>query len=298
MSVRPGPWLTALLLLIGTTPAGTAADPPKGDKPATDTLSPAALGLLKDLHGRDPKKRVIAAQDLGKLGESAPYEVPHALTAALLDKSDAVKAAALDSLQKVRPALYKPVSVIVLNRSRDVKKDQADVRRAVLQVGDLGEDGGPAEPLLAWLLTQSFAAKEPNLAQHQTTVCQAVMHTLRKSPPRDGVTFNLMAGLVSPAADPYPPVRRDAMDTLHWLAVHYDRDPKVKDELRKKGYQLYKAALADPDPGCVVQAAGFLGEYEADAQDALPALKRLKLSTNEGVRDAANAAVQKITEAK
>jgi hypothetical protein len=276
----------------------TAEDPHKKGGSLSDTPDPATTALLKELHDRDSKKRVIAAQDLGKLGESAPYEVPHALTAALLDKSDAVKSAALDSIQKVRPALYKPVSIIVLNRSGNVKTDQADVRRAVLQIGDLGENGGPAEPLLAWLLTQSFAAKEPNLDKHQTTVCQAVMQALRNSPPRDAVTFNLMAGLVGPAADPYALVRKDAMGTLHWLSTHYERDSKVKDELRKKSYQLYKSALNDPDPGCLIRAAQFLGEYGADAHDSLPALKRLKRSTNEQIRDAADAAVQKITAAK
>ena len=287
--------LLALLALAEPSPAPAQAGRKKDV--IDEELGPEVRGLLKDLKGKDPKKRLIAAQDLGKLGEKAPFEVRQSLCLALLDRNETLMKACLDSLRRIDPGFYRPLAIVLLNRSGNARDDQADVRRAAVEIGELRERGSAAEPILVALLKQSLTGNEPGLdraVSYDETVCEAVMEALRKIHPRDMGTFNQLAYLTSPSANKYPHVRLDAMVSLRYFAANYDRDEAVKEEIRRKSYQLYKAALNDPDPACVSQAARFVGEYGPEARDALPILKKLKFSTNEGVRDAANVAIDRI----
>ena len=294
--VRPFAALLLTLLAFPDSPTALAQARRKKDAPDAG-LGPEVQALLKDLKGKDPKKRLIAAQDLGKLGEKAPFEVRQALCLALLDRNESLMKAALDSLQKIDPEFYRPLAIVLLNRSGNAREDQADVRRAVIEVGELRERGSAAEPVLVALLKQSFTAGEPLLdrpARYDETVCEAVMEALRKIQPRDLGTFSHLAHLTSPSANQYAHVRVDALISLRYFAANYDRDESVKEEIRRKSYQLFKGALNDPDPECVSQAARFVGEYGPEAKDALPILKKLKFSNNEAVRGAANAAITRI----
>jgi HEAT repeat protein len=292
------PWVALLFALSALAEWSPALAQARQKKDAVnEALGPEVQALLKDLKGKDPKKRLIAAQDLGKLGEKAPFEVRRALCLVLLDRNEGLMKASLDSLRKIDPEFYKPLAVVMLNRSGDARDDQADVRRAVVEIGELRERGSAAEPILVALLKQSFAGGEPLLdrpGRYDETVCEAVMEALRKIQPRDLGTFSHLASLASPGVNQYPHVRLDALISLRYFAANYDRDEAVKEEIRRKSYQLYKTALNDPDPACVSQAARSIGEYGPDAKDALPILKKLKFSSNETVRAAAIAAIDKI----
>jgi HEAT repeat protein len=130
-----------LAALLALTLTASAAD----EKPDVDVL-------IKQLKDDDAVVRLKAAKALGKLGKKAKDAVP-ALTALLKDKDADVRSVAKNALEAIKgggDAGNGKVDDIV----KDLKSKNAATRmKAVIRLGELGEEGKPAaQPLVEFMM--------------------------------------------------------------------------------------------------------------------------------------------------
>ena len=98
--------------------------------------------LIKDLKSKDYKVRLKALDTLEKKGEDAKDAAKPICEAIIQDQNPKVALAALTTLEKVQPDLYKHVSVLLL--------DQAGYhrRQALGELAKMGEKAAPSIPIL------------------------------------------------------------------------------------------------------------------------------------------------------
>lgn len=277
--IRSIPAFSLLAFLLAALPLSAQQGEKKDAKP--ELKKNAELDkLINDLKAKDVKTRIKAANDLNAMGEDAATATP-ALCQALLDVSPKVQEAALVAIEKVRPDLYKPLSQIVLDKSRY----RNATLQAVIALGKMREKASPTVPIILLLLKQEAA----NLRNHRdftvditTQLFIECMSALSSIEAKDDETIKTISNLAGPTFKGSF-VRVAALE-------EFKRFTSDNEKLKKQYYLLCKGALDD----CSTMAIYLLGELRADAKDALPILKKLKLSNDEAIRDAANNAVNKI----
>jgi formylglycine-generating enzyme required for sulfatase activity len=97
--------------------------------------------LQQKLKGGELSGRIAAVKALGKLGKAAA-PAARAVCEATLDASEELRSEALESLEKVAPALYPHVVTLL------VDKDRAKLRKAVFAIARLEAEGKPAAPVI------------------------------------------------------------------------------------------------------------------------------------------------------
>lgn len=261
--------MRTLLVLLSLTTLVHAEQPSKDpdDRVAT---------LVKYLRSTDASTRVKAAKALKEVGPTAAAQAGNALSQATLDNSPQVRQAALEAIEKVLPKLYKPVSTILID------SDATKRASAFEDLKKMGADAEPVAALLAGLIRRE--AFRPGDAANQTVVnCISVLaETNTKNP-----------DAIKTLADPVAFAR---METARKQAILTTLQTISGDDaaIRKLVYGVFKASMTDTDASLATMSIRQVGTYGSDAKDALPTLKKMKLSGNALIRDAATEAVMAI----
>jgi HEAT repeat protein len=241
--------------------------------------------LVKGLKARQPAARVRALEAIGEMGEEG-VEASEAVILALGDGAPAVQQAALDALEKVNPALHKPVLTILVDRTDAAKA------RAIMQLGQLGAGAKPALPLLFRLYQAQAGRLEMGLHQpFRITILDA----LKEIDPDD----KRFAGLVLQAMSVTPAAARlSGLEGLVDVAVRKRAiviaQELVKDKKLEADRLVKPLVSALNDPYCSLQAISALADLGVEARDAIPALTALKRNPDQATRDAAAEALKKI----
>lgn len=232
--------------------------------------------LVKDLRNKEVKVRLKAAESLGKKGQDAA-PAARALSDAILDLSPQVATACLEALEKVRPDLYKPLSVLILD------KDSNKHLMAIREFGLMGEKATPVVSVLLFRLRQQLSTRG-KFSRGLSQLEEAYFTALQQINPDDAETLKIYMVVAGPLnKDGY--TRIQAIGFLNnWAAGEETR--------RRQLLPFLKAGLDDPI--CQLDCIKILGTYGAIAKDFVPLLKKLKLSKEEKIREAAGAAVDKI----
>jgi HEAT repeat protein len=134
-------------------PAPGSGTPQPASPPPND---PALAALVRDLEGDSTPARCRAAEELGRLGKVA-RPATRALCKAATSPDSSVRGAALEALEKVQPALHKPVVTLLVDEDR-IKQHQA--------LDTLGKMDGEARPAAPAVLANIKRWLEPDLQVH------------------------------------------------------------------------------------------------------------------------------------
>ncbi|HEY1860345.1 MAG TPA: HEAT repeat domain-containing protein [Gemmataceae bacterium] len=224
--------------------------------------------LVRELKAKDAKGRLKVLDDLAAMGTDAREAGP-ALVEAMLDKTPVVASKAGDALEKVDPPVYKLVLTVALDR--DARKREA----AIDSLGKLGVEGKAAVPILF------MAGQKP---EHASGALQALVQIAPNDPHvRDAIVRALYVPPAEVAKGPvtHSPLRGAAIAVLDAVVIS-----------PKKSVPALISALYDPQVR--VEAINALGKIGPKAEEAVPALTKLKRDSAEEVRDAASKALEKI----
>ena len=250
--------------------------------------------LVKDLKAKDSKVRLKALAGLESKGKDAKDAARSICELIVYDPNPTVATTALTTLEKVRPDLYKHLSVLLLDNS-------AQNRLAALQkLADMKDLAEPAQPILLLKCRTEFAnrihAFEPDgslaspansflgqgpYAHHYLSAYKAIAGA--EDPEVIRIYRELAASTNKDAIS-----RRFALKEL----VAWAEDDEA---LRKDVIPFIKAGLAD---GPLLDCITYAGGYGSLSKEMLPVLKRHKLSAQAEVRDAASKAVDQIESGK
>lgn len=277
-------FLACALFAVGTISPGWAwaqkpGEKAKGEGKPAEVVDKEFEPLVKLLKDKDAKVRTKAAEDIGTKGEAASSTAT-ALCDALLDKSPKVAQAALISLEKVRPELYKHVSTVVLDSSR-VKQFEA-----IGAIGAMADKALPAKNLLLAKLRVEVVRDAPIRDAERTTFASAVDVLLDSLKQIDADEPEVVKLLRAMAAAPNQEARR--LNSIDRLVAWAGED----EERRKAVLPLIGAGLQSK--GLLVPCVERLGKYGELSKGYLPAVKKLKLSSDQAVREAATTAVDAI----
>ena len=248
----------------------------KGKKPARETYGPKLDPLVKAMRSARDSDKIKAIQTMAALGkEAAPAARP--LCDAAADGAAAVRNAAVEALETVRPDLHGPVLMLVI--------DQNDTNR-IMAVKKLGEMGAEAKPTMGLLLRRLLQIRTTRpvvttVADGAATTFEAVRQIGAEDP-------EVLAFFASHAM-PNPQPQFDRLDAIAYLIEYAGED-----EARRKSVAKYVVAGIDGSR-CQSLCVSTAGDYGAICKEALPALKQLKFSTDGPTRDAAIAAIAKIS---
>lgn len=295
--------------MIADMPIANRPDAGPANVPANAAVAP----LVAKLGNKDPTVRIKAANELAQLGAAA-RPAARALCSAAIDDSQEVRQAALEALEKVQPALAKPITTLVV---RDVFAGNS-----ANQIENMGEAASPAIPVLIWHAKQMPRAPIEGgnsvwdiqaLAKVGPTDPEAVRAILEYA--QSSIT---RTNGVRPKDPGDKPTDKDAPDadmmaaTPHEVAAALTALGKMsqnKGDLRQEIVAcLVKVLAQEADSPSRIRLSGAdlsandslfaainsLVQYGADAKAAIPALKRLKLDKEMAVRDQAGAALEKI----
>jgi hypothetical protein len=308
-----GAALFATLLLFGRgTPsddrqAGTdnprQADDDKGEKnsaekpgsrpdPTDGIRDKKVAELVRDLMSERDADRIRAAEQLGKLREEA-RPAARALCEAALTPEESVRRAALEALEKVHPALYKPVLTLL------VDSGQYNHHRAVEAIRLMGKDGNAAAPVLLahlrWHCQLQPSGRVFALQRPDEELAGADIAALRAVAPDDPGTANLLTELATYESQLSRGwIRQAAVAALGDVA---NSQPSRRREIVKTlmaAAQFQPSNSQRPDAQTTIAALNALAVIGPDPTEAVPEVKKLKLSPDANIRQAAGAALEKI----
>ena len=235
--------------------------------------------LVKDLKGGSLGVRTTALRELQVMGSDA-IEASDVLILATLDKSAAIQRDAIDALEKVNPALNKAVVTIMVDHDENAKINAID------GLSQMGEDASPAAPVLIRLYQRNLESR----AMYGRSILNALAQMTPGSKDVEKIVLDAV-GFVPRGrpndyyATPDGPLRLTAIGLTSRLIKegHIEASKAVK-----------PLVSAIRDVHCSLAAIAALGELGPDAKEALPALKQLKVSPSNALREAASEAMDKI----
>ncbi len=240
--------------------------------------------LLKNLKDKSATVRQKALEQIADMGADGA-EASEGLLAMLTDKSVADQRGALDALEKVNPALHKPVLTLLVDKDDNAK--QAAIKR----LGDMGAEGKPAVATLIRFYIWQAPYKVGTGGQRYGYV---ILTALKEIDPenKDYLDLLLTAAAVTPIS--FNARNREIFDSnIRVTAIRYILEAVKSGNM--DGARAVKPLLsALDDKQCRVQAINALGALGAVAKDALPTLEKLKTDPVQTYRDAATEAVKKI----
>lgn len=291
--------VAALITLIGCakqqepsiqTQAGPATRPSQVTAPAPNTapatpVDPVAALAAKLANGA-PGDRAKAAEAIGALGDKGKPATP-ALCAAMLDKDDDLKVAAGDALKKVRPDLHPWVTELALGKDKDVfATNQA--MNALLQLGPKGRESWPVVVrYLRYLKAMSDKPPRGTAVQDwQSRMQDGIWFLERSGAGEEGPAFDLLLEL---AGNP-DVIGSSVANACTALGVVGQN----RQDLRAGILPALLAALQQLKGGSMTYPIVALGKLGPDAKEAVPALRKLTLHEDAGVRKAAGDALARI----
>lgn len=279
---------TAVLFVL-TSALAFGQKPPADPKPE-EAVDKEYLPLVKQLKDKDAKVRLKAAVEISEKGEAAASTAT-ALCDAIMDISPRVAEAALVSMEKIRPDLYRHLSPMILD------KDRYKQFQAIAGLGLLGEKAMPAKKLLLNRLRtetvtlQSIGDRFGTSTQvggvdprrHDSAVL-VIMSAIEQMDPDNADVHKVRKSLAS-AGNKVDASRLEAIDSL----IRWAGDDEKR---RKEVLPIIGAAMQDQQ--LLIPAINRLGAYEGLSKAYLPTLKKLKLASDEATRVAATKAVDAI----
>jgi hypothetical protein len=299
---------------------GTASTPRRPPVPPADPDLPAELQpIVGRLKAGTAEDRVKAAGELAEMGDKA-QPAARALCEAALDTSQKVSRTALQALEKVNAELHQPIFVLV------VDDKAANHEQALLKLGNLGEQGAPALPVVLHEIKRSQELlNERRAAWGQPTVVKVIQESMRVLPkiapenpealkpiieltkftsqlqlivaPRRGGIRGTNAmfraegvQLLGEIADSHPVHRPQIVPVLVGILKETAEETKVPDERRLLEAIADLEATGNALVKCGPEAS------QALTKDVLPRLKDLAFHKSAGVRAAAEKLRKKIEE--
>jgi HEAT repeat protein len=240
--------------------------------PPRDPQADARLAqLIKNLKSKKASDRIKAADTIGAMGENAK-DARQALCDAMLDTNREVLLAVSSALEKLDPALHKPVFILVVDGNGMAQID------ALRTLAALGREGNPALSVVL-----AFARTHP-------AALPVVIGTLAAIAPEDRRVLRI---LLSNLQDTGPRAMRGGYSACLTAIDALPRTPFKKEAVKAL------IPLLDPSHSQLVRlaAAQALGEIGAAAKDATKSLKAMTIDPSARMRAAAAAALQKIEQA-
>jgi HEAT repeat protein len=252
--------------------------------------NPALAQIRKDLKSKKRAERAKAVEELAQLGEDG-RDATADLLLSMREIWPVNKEAYLDCLEKIEPALHKPISTLILDT------DQTNWFQAMQTIGNMGTDGEHALPLLVGISKTYWPQQSRRVdAQH---VLETVTAMSQIAPEKQEVLQTIVALLSAPNGYSYSGAttghsRPYALELAEKLQISpkfivpaliqwlNDSTPVVTQKRRDTTLQLL--------------AIRKLGAYGAEAKAAIPALDKLRFSSSKEVRDEAKAALESIKE--
>ena len=261
--------LAALVFLASLTAVLAQADP----KADAEKPSPALEKLIKQLKNFDPRRRLEALEQIGKLGPDARAATPALLDLLTTPKHNTkIQSARLATHEKINPAVYQPMLSLLLDESHETRE------QALSEVSQL---------------------PKPELAAFYPVI----VRTYQAERIRSNADSPLLPRYLQVMAEHYP--EKPEVPTLFLQAIAYagpnargsaaramavELSPKLIFD-RKQFYKALVSGLNDDDPEARSAVIKALGSYKGEAKALLPLLKRLKFDKNQTVREAASLAV-------
>jgi HEAT repeat protein len=244
--------------------------------------------LVQGLKSKQVADRVRAAEEIGRMKEEGK-PAARALCEAAISSDEVVRQAALEALEKIHPSLYKPVSTLLLDNSPNNRQQAAQTIKL------MGQEGNAATPVVLEILKRNNHEGPKGPFFIDDSFMLEEMATLQAIAPDELDTVNLMIELTT--YEGYfsgGQVRHVAAIALGELAKKH---PGKRQEIIKAllaATQFHPPRWQQLDQPTCIAAIGALGKIGPDAKEAIADLKKLKLSPDMAIREAAGAALEKI----
>jgi len=245
--------------------------------------NPALAAIVKGLQSKQQAERVKAAEALAKLGKDGKQATPYLLET-LVATFPTDRETFLDALEKISPEISKPIATIFLDKNDYLRQ------QAIQELGKLGKQAEHSLPVLLSLYKAYMTLLQTDRRASLTQgLLLASFDAMTKVAPEDKAVVELVTTLV---ANPTPVDVNKRTYSGQRLKSHAME--------RLKEMNLEPKVIVGPltkcleDPLYAVVAANHLGVIGPAAKDALPALNKIKFSSDQRVREAAAAAIEKI----
>ena len=243
------------------------------------------LAVTKKFNESTILTKLSTLQILGKRGTDGG-KYAGLICDAILDSNPQVRTAAVEALEKVRPDLYKPVTMLMVDAT------PANQDAGILQLTRMGEEAAPAINLLLYSLTGALSASPGNVGQllrRQLVLIDAVNNIKPTDPTiiniykstavnwsRKGWNCITIVSLIEEWAGDNVNRRKEFLPVLMTIILNEQA--------------VGNANRHQPQIKCME----ILGEYGPLAVKFAPLLKKLKLSSDASIRDAAAFALEKV----
>jgi hypothetical protein len=242
-------------------------------KPEDEKLSPTLEKLVKQFKNFDPRRRIEALEMLAKLGPEGRAATPAVLDLLTTAKlSPKLQSAGLAALEKINPAVYKPMLTLLLDESIENREE------ALKQIAEL-----PMQELAAFypVIIRSYQAERVRSNAESGMLPRYLQFLADHFPDKPEVPQLFLQAITFAG----PNARGSAA-----RAKAVELSPKLTLD-RKQFYKALVSGLNDEDPDARAEVIKALASYKGEAKAILPLLKRLKFDKNQSVREAASLAV-------
>jgi len=251
------------------------------DKSTGDADLDRIVRLLKN---NDLRIRKAAADELGKRGDAAKAAA-RPLCNTIFDPSPIVAKAALQAFDRVQPDLSKTVAKLVLEGYPATDAKAGEQAKGIEELGDMQQKAVPAIDVLLLWLKKGDRGDNSSAALQISKACLAAIKKIKIDDDEVIKAFKtLVLSKTAQAA-----VRVEILNDLdEWAGT---------DQAKKKQVvPILKSGLNDT--ALQLASVKILSRYGPLAKETIPTLKKLKLSKNQEVRDAAEEALQQFDKGK
>jgi HEAT repeat protein len=265
-------------------------DPPTDKPPAPLDVpeNPDLARLVRRLRSENATDRIQAANELASLGEAA-RPAARALCEAATD--DQVRQAAIEALEKIQPALAKPITTLL------VDSQAHNCIAAAEKLAAMGDSASPAIPVLIW-----HAKNAPIRFPYRENLPLDIQ-ALTKIGPTDPETVRAIIDHVQSPVTRKANLVRDQEERVVALKA-LGALSRNQGSLRREIVVCLEKALTECERennpenyyhiDLCLATIRSIAEFGSDAKQAIPLLKRLKLDKDMQVRQAAASALEQI----
>jgi hypothetical protein len=237
--------------------------------------------LVKQLKGENAPERTQAAKELAARRTDA-RSVSADLCELTLSRDEAIRILALETLEQVNPELYP--HVLTLTVDRNPQKQEAAIRA----IGQMAANGKPALPILLSRIDRYRQMDpKPLIIRRENQALEFEVVTAAAIAPDDPAVIKLLVGLARPNRDPaQSSIRESALAAIEEIGKKHSASRKqfVPTLVEILSEPRDESPSGAPLLSTVIRVVGAFG---SDARDAVPALKKLKFSPDETIRQAA-----------
>jgi hypothetical protein len=261
-------------------------------------ITDAIDGVKDKLKAKLPEDRVAAIQAIARIGLPAVSADVLLCEVAAFDSAPAARKEALQTLEVLRPDLA-PM-IVTLSLPPD-NKQYGSHQVASRKLAKMGPDARAAIPVLVakvWEMHDKAAEllKAKNALGYEYDLMLFHLDTLVKVGPDAPVVAKVLEQVATSKLGFAIAKSRDSKVNEPMLACikHLGEMGFAYKDLRKQIMPVLILALMDRAESIQIAAANQLARFGADAADAAPVLRELRLHTSETVRNAARDALAKI----